>query len=144
MVIDPSEFFQCRMCGDCCKGYGGTTVTQEDIRVISEYLRIKPERFLTRYCERSGARTLIKQGQSGYCVFWDGLCTIHPVKPRMCRLWPFIESVLIDPSNWTAMHSMCPGIRQDADPDRLAACVRQVLADYEATVKFPTGKGIGS
>lgn len=130
-MIDPSAFFQCQMCGDCCKGYGGTFVRQEDIKAISEYLHIDTQTFLTDYCQWSGKRPVIKTADSGYCVFWDKVCTIHQVKPRMCRLWPFIEGVVADPSNWAAMHSMCPGIQKEVNEEALVSCVRQVLAEYE-------------
>jgi len=53
-----------------------------------------------------------------YCIFWDGLCTIHSVKPRMCKTWPFIESILVDTINWSIMASLCPGIRTDV-PNRI-------------------------
>ena len=62
------------------------------------------------YCRLSGGRPLLAQGPDGYCIFWKKLCTIHPVKPRMCRRWPFIESILVDPANWLAMAGSCPGM----------------------------------
>ncbi len=49
----------------------------------------------------------------------------------MCKIWPFIESILVDPSNWAIIKSMCPGIRDDGDLDDLAECVRIVLAEHD-------------
>lgn len=118
------------MCGDCCKGFGGTFVTGEDIDAISRFLNVDRDTFLKDYCQWSGSRPVLRTAPSGYCIFWDQLCTIHEVKPRMCKLWPFIESVLVDPANWTAMHSMCPGIRVDVDEYELAACIRQELLKH--------------
>ena len=80
-----SGVFQCKQCGECCKGYGGTYVTEKDINAISVVLGIDPEMFVNAYCRMSGGRPLIGQGDNGYCIFWDQLCTIHHVKPRMCR-----------------------------------------------------------
>jgi Fe-S-cluster containining protein len=74
---------------------------------------------------------MIKTAESGYCIFWDKLCTIQEVKPRMCKIWPFIESILVDASNWSIIKSMCPGIRDNANLDDLAECVRIVLAEYD-------------
>ena len=128
-VIDPSSFFQCQMCGDCCKGYGGTFLSQSEIKAISEYLHIDTAIFLKDYCQWSGKRPVIKTADSGYCIFWDRVCTIHQVKPRMCRLWPFIEGVLADPSNWAAMHSMCPGIQKEVNEEALVSCVKEILAE---------------
>jgi len=109
----PDDLFECRMCGDCCRGYGGTYVSASDIQAIAEYLNLDQVHFRDKYCRLSGSRHVIAQSDNGYCVFWDGLCRIHPVKPRMCRNWPFIAAVLEDVSNWRIMGASCPGIRTD-------------------------------
>ena len=119
------------MCGECCKGYGGTFVNQNEIEAISQYLKTDPESFVTDYCQLSGRRPPIKTAESGYCIFWDKVCTIHRVKPRMCKIWPFVESILVDSTNWAIIQSMCPGVRADVDLQDLTQCVRQVLTDYE-------------
>jgi len=122
-----ADIFQCQKCGDCCKGYGGTYVTEEDIAAIAGYIKDDPQLFVEKYCRLSGGRPVLAQGQSGYCVFWNKLCTIHPVKPRMCRLWPFIKAVLADVKNWHIMAAFCPGIRTDVQDDILKELVREEL-----------------
>ncbi len=112
-----SLLFDCRQCGDCCRGYGGTYVSEEDIRRIAAHIGEDPARFQERYCQMSGRRPVLAQAANGYCVFWDKLCTIHPVKPRMCRRWPFIDAVLVDIQNWKSMGASCPGIRTDLPDD---------------------------
>ena len=107
------KIFECKKCGDCCKGYGGTFVTPGDIKRISEHIQADPKTFVAEYCEFSGNKPLLAQGRDGYCVFWDKVCVIHPVKPRMCRSWPFIENILADITNWRVMAGSCPGIRAD-------------------------------
>jgi Fe-S-cluster containining protein len=126
--LKPSDLFRCTLCGDCCRGYGGTYVSPEDIAAIAEFLATDPAVFVDRFCRISGGRYLLAQGADGYCIFWDTVCRIHPVKPRMCRRWPFIESVVTDVSNWRIMASSCPGMRRDIDLDRVCACVRQILS----------------
>lgn len=121
------DIFECRRCGDCCRGYGGTVVDEADIRNIAAYLGMKPRAFRTRYCVLSGSRPVLAQRPDGYCAFWDRLCTIHPVKPRMCRAWPYIESILTDVNNWRIMAGMCPGIRTDIDDEHIIACVQEKL-----------------
>ena len=131
---NPDELFQCRMCGDCCRGYGGTYVTDEDIAAISRFLDLNRRHFVERYCRRSGRRFVLGQRDDGYCVFWDQRCTIHPVKPRMCRQWPFIPGVLADPFNWQIMAKSCPGMKPDPPAETVVACVRRMLdpaADLE-------------
>lgn len=119
------EVFTCLQCGDCCRGYGGTYVSEDDIRGIAAYLNIDEVLMKERYCRKSGRRLLLIQGENGYCAFWkDGLCGIHPVKPRMCREWPYLNSVLVDVGNWWAMASCCPGMRTDVSPEAVKACVR--------------------
>ncbi len=122
-----ADIFECRRCGDCCRGYGGTVVDEADIRTIARYLHVKPETFRAGYCDRSGSRLVLAQQSNGYCAFWDQLCTIHPVKPRMCRAWPYIESILVDVANWRAMAGMCPGIRTDVADEHIIACVKEKL-----------------
>jgi uncharacterized protein len=129
MPSDPvglPDIFKCKKCGDCCKGFGGTYVTQQDILAISGYIGMDEQRFVKEFCQMSGSRRVIAMGKNGYCIFWDTLCTIHPVKPKMCKAWPFIESVLIDVSNWQIMAGFCPGMRTDVEDDVVRSWVRRM------------------
>ena len=119
--------FKCRKCGECCKGYGGTYLSDNDIDVISRYIDSDPKRFVDRYCNLSGNRPLLAQRKDGYCIFWDQRCTIHPVKPLMCRKWPFLESILIDSNNWLIMADSCPGIQPEVAVDTLEKIVKQMI-----------------
>jgi Fe-S-cluster containining protein len=127
--IMPEDLFECQKCGDCCKGYGGTDVTQTDIEKIANFIGASPERFIEDYCQMSGGKPVLTQKKDGYCIFWDGVCAIHPVKPRMCRQWPFIKSVLIDPNNWEIMSNACPGIRTDFPIEVVIACVKKKIEE---------------
>ncbi len=121
------DLFVCTLCGDCCKGYGGTYLSDDDIAAISRFIGVTPAQFIDRYTNTSGGRPLIAQGDNGYCVFWDKVCTIHPVKPTMCRRWPFIPSVLVDVGNWHAMAASCPGMNTDLPDEQIIACVRRTI-----------------
>jgi Fe-S-cluster containining protein len=99
-TLGRGDLFKCRRCGECCKGYGGTYITESEIDNICRFLGLERNTFIERYCQMSGDRPVIAQGSNGYCIFWDQLCLIHAVKPRMCRNWPFIEGILVDPKNW--------------------------------------------
>jgi len=137
MAAMPSEeltaeyLFECTQCGECCKGFGGTYVSSEDIERIANFLNLSPDTLRRRYCAPSGRRLVLAQQENGYCVFWDRICTIHPVKPRMCRMWPFIPSLLKDVDNWWIMADSCPGIRQNLDKASLSACLRRIIGDLE-------------
>lgn len=130
----PEKLFECQLCGDCCKGYGGTYVSVEDVAAISAFIGADSNEFVARYCQMSGNRPVLKQADDGYCVFCkDGACTIHPVKPAMCRAWPYLKSVLVDVSNWHAMARACSGMRTDLDDDTILEGVRQAIAKREKT-----------
>lgn len=126
-AVRPDDLFKCQCCGDCCKGYGGTYISETEIDAICRYLGLEPDIFIGRYCQISGDNPVIAQGINGYCIFWDKVCTIHPVKPRMCKNWPFIENILVDTINWQAMAASCPGIRTDFSEHQIKSCVRKVL-----------------
>jgi Fe-S-cluster containining protein len=124
--LKPEALFACTRCGDCCRGYGGTYVGTADIAAIAAFIRIDPSLLVERYCRISGGKYLLAQREDGYCIFWDKTCTIHSVKPRMCRRWPFIESVVADPQNWLIMAGFCPGMRTDVSLARVQACIEAV------------------
>ncbi len=126
-----ADLFHCKRCGDCCKGYGGTFVTPEDIRRIAAFLQEDPDRFVPKYCQMSGKKPVLAQAENGYCVFWEGLCRIHPVKPRMCRQWPFIPGLLKDLHNWHIMAKACPGIRTDISDAQLERAVKAIIFPHD-------------
>ncbi len=127
--IQPPDIFECEKCGECCKGYGGTFVSARDIEAISAFIGEDPGRFTVKYCRLSGGKPLLAQGPDDFCVFRiEKICSIHPVKPRMCEAWPFIESVLADVGNWRAMASACPGIRTDFPDEAISKCVEEVIS----------------
>ena len=130
---NPEAIFTCRRCGECCRGYGGTFLSEIDIKAISRYLKIDSRRLLAEFCQLSGGKAVLAQGKNGYCLLWDKdkQCTIHPVKPEMCKKWPFIDCLLFDPKNWQAMASSCPGIQADAPESLITECVKKALSSDE-------------
>ncbi|WP_457553465.1 YkgJ family cysteine cluster protein [Desulfobacula sp.] len=127
-----SDIFECRLCGDCCKGFGGTYVTSQDIINICAYIHSDPEKFIDQYCDPSGSRHVLTLGKDGYCIFFDKItsCTIHPVKPYMCKAWPFITPVLLHSENWNAMANSCPGMQKDVpheDIKKIVAMKKEIL-----------------
>ena len=117
------RLFDCTQCGDCCKGFGGTYINATDVEAIAQFTGIAADEIKRSHCVASGNRLVLAQRPDGYCIFWDRNCTIHPVKPMMCRQWPFIPSLLVDIQNWKMMASVCPGMRADLDDDDLSTCL---------------------
>ena len=108
------DIFQCKLCGDCCNGFGGTYITPEDIQRIAEFIQSDPDTFVRDYCDMSGSRPVLTQGENNSCIFFDPekQCTIHPVKPYMCKAWPFIKTIINNPENWDTMANSCPGMKK--------------------------------
>jgi len=121
--------FDCQMCGDCCRGYGGTYVSESDIQAIARYIHEDPELFKSKYCQLSGSRYVLAQSDNGFCIFWDELCRIHPVKPRMCKNWPYLPAILEEIVNWRIMGDACPGIRTDLPDDIIRRAVALQIKD---------------
>jgi len=122
---DCTQAFSCKQCGDCCRGYGGTYVTDTDIRRISEYTGIDEKRLKSDFCRSAGNKYILGQRPDGYCIFWDETCRIHPVKPKMCKDLPFIAALLKEIGNWRTMSEMCPGMNPDAPENLVISCVKQ-------------------
>jgi Fe-S-cluster containining protein len=126
-VGSDQALFECTQCGDCCKGYGGTYLTESDITKIAAFIGVDIVEFKRRYCVYSGNRPVLAQQANGYCIFFDQNCTIHAVKPRMCRQWPFIQSLMVDIANWHIMAGVCPGMNRIMDDRHLMAAIRREM-----------------
>jgi uncharacterized protein len=124
-----ADIFSCIQCGECCKGFGGTYVRERDIIRIAAYTDCTPEYFVKKYCEKSGSQLVLACGSDGSCIFFDRQkqCTIHPVKPYMCRAWPFIRPVLRHPENWNIMAGSCSGMKKDIREDLLLKIVKKEI-----------------
>ncbi len=132
------DIFECKQCGVCCQGYGGTYVTEQDILRIAAFIHTDPDTFISQYCDQSGSRPVLTQGEDGKCIFFKSNCSIHPVKPFMCRAWPFIKAVVTHPENWDAMAGSCPGIVKDVQFEELKRIVSMELkkiAPYSSILK---------
>ena len=126
-TLTANDIFECKQCGECCTGYGGTYVTRGDILAIAEFIQADPNLFVDDFCQISGGRPVLKLADTGKCIFFDPekQCTIHPVKPKMCRAWPFIETILKAPGNWDIMAQACPGIKTGFPHDQVQAIVKK-------------------
>ncbi len=108
--------FNCKMCGQCCRGEGGIIVVQEEIEHICKYLNIPEQVFISEYLIKDVCgKYSIKINKHGYCIFFDTKkgCKIHVVKPNICRAWPFFKGNLEDVISFEMAKEYCPGINKD-------------------------------
>lgn len=84
----------------------------DEIGRIARFLSITPAEFLSKRCYFRHGRYYINTGADGFCSFFERekQCTIHPVKPLPCTLWPFYPALLNDPETWIMAQDACPGI----------------------------------
>jgi Fe-S-cluster containining protein len=108
---DPRPVFQCRQCGDCCAGRGGIYVQPREVEAMATLLEMPVAEFRRRFVEASplGPRLTVA---NGVCVFLmeGNLCRVHPVKPAICRQWPFLPALLAHPDELEHAKTACPGI----------------------------------
>ncbi|MBN2456640.1 MAG: YkgJ family cysteine cluster protein [Sedimentisphaerales bacterium] len=112
--------FECAQCGRCCSGpaEGYIWVTNTEIKLIAEFLKISTESLRKNFLKRIGLRnTIIEKPITKDCIFLqkssnNTRCTIYPVRPTQCRTWPFWPDNLTDPEAWNRAAQKCLGINR--------------------------------
>ncbi|MFC2154655.1 YkgJ family cysteine cluster protein [Candidatus Altiarchaeota archaeon] len=94
--------FECLMCGNCCR-FRTIDMSSKDVE------RIEAAGKKDFYEKFEGAFRLKRK--NGRCVFVeDDKCTIHEIKPKVCREFPFFKLYGCIPyiHDW----SCCPGVEK--------------------------------
>ncbi len=105
--------FACRACGRCCGGGPGYVwVGKDEAARIAEYLGMAYKAFRRTYLRRAWRGLTFKEKPNYDCIMLDGggRCTVYPVRPLQCRIWPFWPTNLAGPKTWEAAGRRCPGI----------------------------------
>jgi Fe-S-cluster containining protein len=113
--------FHCQECGECCQGKGGIFPTRVEIALIAQYLKISVAELVLDYLEQTAMGLAVKNKTGEGCIFnKQGRCAIHPVKPRICRDWPFLPAIILHPTEFEAAKEACPGLNPKGNhPDFL-------------------------
>ncbi|MBM4273754.1 MAG: YkgJ family cysteine cluster protein [Deltaproteobacteria bacterium] len=121
---DKTPVFQCQQCGECCAGKGGIYATRDEVAAMAGFLGLSEEDFLFHYVEESPMGPRLGTAD-GACVFVeDNRCRVHPVKPRICREWPFLAPLLQYPEELEYAKGACPGIDPDCSHEEFVSAVR--------------------
>ena len=100
--------FKCNGCGDCCKHRGDIFLSPPDVYYICRYLKISVDTFMDTYATRNGIELCIKDkgDTERTCAFYGTQigCLIHPIKPKTCYMYPFIE---FDPQKYRVQKTRC-------------------------------------
>jgi uncharacterized protein len=89
--LDPSVFYACQRCGNCCKWPGDVRIEEPEIAPMAAFLGMTEEDFLRTYTRlrtnRNGLSLIEKENHE--CIMLDGhSCRIHAVKPAQCKGFP--------------------------------------------------------
>ena len=89
---------ECVGCGACCRWPSQVFLYAQDISNISSYLKMTAEKFVTEYCavvwwswqgHLQFRIALLRKASNNECVFLEtNRCTIHQVKPLLCKAGP--------------------------------------------------------
>ena len=109
--------FTCTQCGNCCGGDPGYVwATKEEVRRIAEFLGRPDGRLDKTHLRRVGLHYSLTEKPGGDCIFLtreNGKtgCSIYPVRPLQCRIWPFWSQNLRSGEAWNETNrKKCPGM----------------------------------
>ena len=122
---DGRPVFSCRQCGECCQGERGILVTGAEHEAMAAFLGLSPEDFAARYLVASPMGLQLASLNGACALQADNRCRVHPVKPRICREWPFLQALLDDADEFEAAKGACPGLAADAGHEEFLQASRQ-------------------
>lgn len=125
--------FRCTDCGACCTGSPGRVrVSEDELKAISEHRKEPLQDLIALQTREIDGVRYLREHDNGDCVFFvDGRCSIHPVKPTQCRLYPFWFQNVRNEEAWQKTCQECPGIGEGdlVSPEEI---IRQVTEDIES------------
>ena len=106
--------FSCLGCGRCCRGEPGAIfITPVEESAIACFLGISTEIFGKRYKTSRWKAPSLKEKKNGECIFYQAEnagCSVYPVRPLQCRLFPFWPVLLSSEEEWEKAAEDCPGM----------------------------------
>jgi uncharacterized protein len=105
--------FKCTQCGKCCTGSPGYVwLSDDDITLLSQHLKISQKEFLHTYTRQVGHRiALLEDPKQFDCVFLiENRCQVYNARPKQCRLFPFWKDLLQSKKQWLSQKKYCEGI----------------------------------
>ncbi len=106
--------FECQAdCFRCCQKPGLVYFDAEDIRAVAKVLHTRPSEFKAAWLTRDHGYWVLEVEEGRPCPFLDEKgCSIHEVKPKQCRTYPFWRENLDSRNTWNLAGGFCPGIDQ--------------------------------
>ena len=86
---------ECDFCGRCCREIP-VQIDIDEVERISEYLGISTQKFIKKYTVLRDVGFGEKLYLKTPCPFLkNNRCTIYPLRPRVCRTYPFIADISV-------------------------------------------------
>jgi uncharacterized protein len=106
------EKFQCQNCGACCLRDGYVYVNEEEIKKISQFLKMDTTKFIDEYVATDSGWNIISSPQyNPNCFLNNNQCKIYPVRPQYCRKYPNCPDVWMSKESLQEDAKSCPGLR---------------------------------
>jgi Fe-S-cluster containining protein len=92
---------------------GQVYLSEEDLVRIAAYVNMSPAEFEERYVYRTARLMRLRKPPAKQCMFHvENRCSIHPVKPTQCRIFPYWPEIIESQSSWDETAKSCPGMNQ--------------------------------
>jgi Fe-S-cluster containining protein len=115
----------CSRSGNCCRGQGRTPVSQNDAKVISEFLKESLFDFYEKFTYRVDGIDYLRTTPNDptlACYFLqNNLCSINEVKPAVCKTWPLWLRLAKSAKDYHYAQSYCSMIRSVTHEDFIEA-----------------------
>lgn len=139
----PRNCFSCRRCGHCCTGRGGIIIGPRDLPRLADFFRVSEREFLNLHTETLGGKPMLRTGPDGACIFFQPGrgCTVHVVRPDVCRAWPYFRGNLVDAVSYAMAKEDCPGISPDCAHPAFAREGFAYLTAHKLLARDPSRAG---
>ena len=98
-------------CTECCTQRGFVYLSEEDLVRAARFLGMTAAAFERQYVYRTKKLLRLRTPRNTRCHFLlEDRCSIHPVKPTQCRVFPFWPELVESRREWNKTARYCPGI----------------------------------
>ena len=98
-------------CTRCCTQKGWVYLGVEDVPRLAAFLDMSASEFRRRFVYSTKHTSRLRKPRQGECPFLNAEgCSVHPVKPMQCRVFPFWPELVEDKKELEKTAQWCPGI----------------------------------
>lgn len=103
--------FSCTECGECCRRPGVVVLASDEMEAIAAHLGVSVQTLIEECAiEPRGDVWWIRLRNNPCPLLVEDRCSVHAVKPRQCRAYPFWPEIVGSFESWKEEAAICPGI----------------------------------